>query len=132
MLHTEFERECDRLSSAVDQAQFERMRWAREEGPMLARLADLTLAAIEPREDYDLAEEGSAGNIKRYVLKVHGIRVCAVAVGLVRGQAVMDAEAIERSRFRLNQGDPSATAYAAVDEAWIAAALQRVFSRIAA
>lgn len=132
MLQTNFERECDRLSAAVDQVQFERMRWAREEGPMLARLAELIQAAVAEREDYELIEEGSAGNIRRYVLKVHGTRVCAVAVGLVRGQAVMDAEAIERSRFRLAPGDASAISYGDVDEDWIAAALQRVFGRIAA
>lgn len=132
MLQTSFERECDRLSAVVDSVQFERLRWARNEGPMLARLADLIQSAVAEREDYELAEEGSGGNIRRYILKIHGTRVCAVAVGLVRGNAVMDAEPIERSRFTLAAADAVAIDYASVDAEWIAVALQRVFSRIEA
>jgi hypothetical protein len=132
VLQTSFERECDRLSAVVDSVQFERLRWARNEGPMLARLADLIQSAVAEREDYELAEEGSGGNIRRYILKIHGTRVCAVAVGLVRGNAVMDAEPIERSRFTLAAADAVAIDYASVDAEWIAVALQRVFSRIEA
>jgi hypothetical protein len=132
VLQTCFERECDRLSAVVDSVQFERLRWARNEGPMLARLADLIQSAVAEREDYELAEEGSGGNIRRYILKIHGTRVCAVAVGLVRGNAVMDAEPIERSRFTLAAADAVAIDYASVDAEWIAVALQRVFSRIEA
>jgi hypothetical protein len=132
VLQNSFERECDRLSAAVDTVQFERLRWARTEGPMLARLVELTTAAIGDRSDYELAEEGSSGDIKRFVLKVHGTRVVAVAVGLVRGLVVMDAELIDRSRFRLAPGDPVTADYAAVDEDWIGSALQQVFARIQA
>ena len=127
-----FELVCDRLSSAVDGVQFERLRWARTEGPMLARLVELTLAAIEARSDYELTEEGSRGDTKRFVLKVHGTRVVAISAGLDAGRAVMAAEAIDRSRFWLASSEPIAADYAAVDHAWITNALGTLLGRIQA
>lgn len=121
---------CDRLSSVVDAVQFERLRWARTEGPMLARLVELTLAAIEARSDYDLTEEGSRGDIKRFILKVHGTRVVAIAVGLEKGQAIMRADSIERSRFHVTSDEPLVSDFAVVDEAWIASGLETLFGRI--
>lgn len=127
-----FELACDRLSSAVDGVQFERLRWARTEGPMLARLVELTIAAVEARSDYELVEEGSRADTRRFVLKVHGTRIVAIVVGLAGGRAVMTAEAIDRSRFGLTGGEPVTADFAAVDEAWIADALGTLFGRIQA
>ena len=42
-----FQLECDRLSHIVDGALFERLRWERNEGPMLARLVALAHSAFE-------------------------------------------------------------------------------------
>ena len=63
-----FELECDRLSSAVDSVQFERIRWARHEGPMLERMVQLAQAAVADRPDFELTDEGSRGAVKRYVI----------------------------------------------------------------
>lgn len=130
MSHDRFEQECDRLSAVVDTVQFERLRWSRNEGPMLSRLVELSMAALADRSDYELAEEGSSGDIKRFVLKVHGTRVVALAIGLIAGRVVIGAEPIDRSRFRLSSGEPITADYAEVDEAWIAGALLQMFSRV--
>jgi hypothetical protein len=124
------EQGCDRLSQVVDVVQFERLRWARDEGPKIARIVELTQAAVASRSDYDLAEEGSGGNIKRFVVKIHGFRIVAVAVGLQDGRAVMRAEPIERSKYRLASSDPILADYAMVDEAWIAQGLETLFARV--
>lgn len=97
---------------------------------MLSRLVELSMAALADRSDYELAEEGSSGDIKRFVLKVHGTRVVALAIGLIAGRVVIGAEPIDRSRFRLSSGEPITADYAEVDEAWIAGALLQMFSRV--
>lgn len=125
-----FEIECDRLSQVVDGAQFERLRWARTEGPMLARLVALAQGAVEPREDFELTEEGSSGDHKRFVLKVHGTRVVAVGLGLDRGHVQISAEAIDRSRFKLAPGEVLTADFGTVDEHWMASALQEMFGRV--
>ena len=51
MPQTGFELECDRLSSVVDNALFERLRWERNVGPVLARLVALAHAALEKRSE---------------------------------------------------------------------------------
>ena len=58
MAQDSFELACDRLSGAVDGVLFERLRWARTEGPMLARLVELAQGAVEARGDIDLSDEG--------------------------------------------------------------------------
>ena len=54
-----FQLECDRLSHIVDGALCERLRWERNEGPMLARLVALAHAAFEGRSEFELIEEGA-------------------------------------------------------------------------
>ena len=72
--------ECDRLSSVVDSTLFERLRWERNVGPVLARLVALAHAALEKRGEFEFAEEGATRDVKRFVLKVHGNRVMAIAM----------------------------------------------------
>jgi hypothetical protein len=126
-----FELECDRLSRVVDSVQFERMRWARTEAPMLEHLVELLRATVEERPDLELGEEGSAANTKRFVLKVHGIRVVAISVALGAGRAILAAGAIERSAYRLTDAEPESAPFADVDAAWMEAAIERLFGRVA-
>lgn len=125
-----FEQACDRLSRIVDPAQFQRLVWARTEAPMLARLCELLHMALEVRPDFELSEEGSTKTLKRHVLKIHGNRIIAVTLRLQKGCVVLDAEAIERSRYLVKAGDPLCDDFELVDEAWMAAALPVLFSRI--
>jgi hypothetical protein len=125
-----FELACDRLSQAVDGTLFERLRWARTEGPMLARLVVLVHSAIERRSDLALTEEGSTGEVKRFILKVHNNRIVAISIGLDEGQAVLRASTIERSPYRLADLTLLKGDYHAVDEHWMACALQEIFDRI--
>ena len=77
-----FHNECDRISQGVDGVQYERQRWAKTEGPMLAKLVELAHAAIADRDDFELTEEGASTDIKRFVLKVHSFRVVGVVMWL--------------------------------------------------
>jgi hypothetical protein len=122
--------ECDRISQGVDGVQFERRRWARTEGPMLARLVELAQAAIEDRDDFELVEEGASSDIKRFVLKVHSNRVVAIALWLERGHAFANVEDVSRSRYRIIAGEPVSADFALVDENWMAATLQDLLTRI--
>ena len=126
-----FELECDRLSSAVDSVQFERIRWARHEGPMLERMVQLAQAAVADRPDFELTDEGSRGAVKRYVIKVHGFRIVAVNLGLDEGRAAVRGETIERSRFRI-AGQRYSADFALVDEAWMKATLGAIIGEIEA
>ena len=125
-----FARECDRLSQIVDGPQFERLRWDRNEGPMLARLVALANSALEARGEFELAEEGSTIAIKRFVLKIHSIRTVAISIWLKEGLAYVGAEQIDRSPYRLAGVDPHMAEFSAVDEVWMASALQDLFSRV--
>lgn len=125
-----FEMECDRLSNAVDAVQFERVRWAKNEGPMLERLVELALAAIAERSDFELTDEGSTGPVKRFVLKVHSLRIVAVNLGLEGGNAVVWAEPIERSKYRVVNGGRHSAAFQDVDEAWMKDALQAIMGEV--
>jgi hypothetical protein len=125
-----FELECDRLSHVVDDIQFERLRWARTEGPMLARLVELAHDALEGRDDFELIDEGSTSAVKRFVVKVHSNRIIAIVMGLDSGCAIIGAEAIERSKYRVSDDSPVFTEFAGVNEAWMAGALQQLFSRV--
>ena len=125
-----FEQECDRLSHVVDDIQFERLRWARTEGPMLARLVELAHGALEGRADFELIDEGSTRAVKRFVVKIHTNRIVAIVMGLDSGRAIIGAEAIERSKYRLSDDSPVFTEFAGVNEAWMAGALEKLFSRV--
>ena len=130
MTQDSFELACDRLSGAVDGVLFERLRWARTEGPMLTRLVELAQSAIEDRGDFELSEEGSTAERKRFILKVHSNRVIAMTICLNRGWTELGAETIERSAYRLSDTTPLTAEFAAVDKQWMAGALQEIFSRI--
>lgn len=127
---TSFDLECDRLSHVVDDAQFERLRWARTEGPMLARLVALAEGALEERSDFALVEEGTSRDDKRFTMKVHGNRVVTVVISLDGSRAVLQVEEAERSRYQVLPGEPVSVEFALADEAWMASALQQLFSRI--
>ena len=130
MLDDSFEIECDRLSNAVDSAQFERVRWAKHEGPMLERLVELARAAIEERSDFELADEGSKGAVKRFVLKVHSIRIVAVNLGLEDGKVVVWADAIDRSQYRVVDGRRHSADFQDVDETWMKGALRALMGEV--
>ena len=124
-----FEQECDRLSRIVDGALFERLRWERKEGPMLARLVALAHAALETRSEFELVEEGATRDTKRFVLKIHGNRVLAISLRIDGGKAIVDAHTLERSSYGLDDGASLFADFDAADEAWMAGALQALFSR---
>ena len=125
-----FDTECDRLSKAVDGVQFERVRWARDEAPMLDRLVELAQAAVKERPDIELTDEGSKGAIKRYVLKVHGFRIVSLSLGLEAGQVAVWGEAIERSKYRIVDGRRYAVDFRQLDEAWMRSTLRAVMGEI--
>jgi len=120
---------CDQFSHIVDDVQFERFRWARDEAPKLARLVELVKQAFDGRDDYALAEEGTTADFKRYLIKVHGQRTVAVAIMLKDGQAILGSEPVVRSRFTVKDGDPISANYDDVDEQWIAETLKTLLSR---
>jgi len=121
---------CDQLSHTVDQVQFERMRWARDEAPKLAYLVELALAAVAQRPDFELTDEGSGGALRRFVVKVHGFRVMALALRLTGNTVSMQSEPIERSKYTLHQAEPVSAEFDQVDSAWMAQALGIQFARI--
>jgi hypothetical protein len=127
-----FQNACDQLSAKVDAAQFERLRWARTEAPMLAHLVELAQGAVEDRPDFELTDEGSGGPIRRFVVKVHGFRIIAVVIKLTGVTVSVYAEPIERSRYRLLDGTPVAAPFEQVDAQWMADALAAQFARIQA
>jgi len=130
MTQANFQTECDRISQAVDGVQYERMRWAKFEGPMLARLVELAHGAIAERSEFELTEEGATSDIKRFVLKVHSNRVAGLTLWLDGGHAMTQIEEIARSRFAIAAGDAISVDYPLLDEVWMAAALQTLFARI--
>ena len=125
-----FETECDRLSHSVDGALFERLRWERNEGPMLVHLVALAHAAFETRPEFELAEEGASRDIKRFVLKIHGNRVVAISLRVEDGKAVLEAHPIDRSSYQVSGGATASADLSAVDTEWMAGALQELFSRV--
>ena len=125
-----FEIECDRLSKAVDGVQFERVRWARDEAPMLERLVDLAQAAVKERPDIELTDEGSRGTLRRYVLKVHGFRIVAVNLGLEAGKVAVWGEAIERSKYQVVNGQRHSAEFQRVDEAWMRDTMRALIGEI--
>ncbi len=130
MTQDSFQLECVRLSHSVDDALCERLRWERNEGPMLTHLVALANAAFEGRSEFELVEEGATRDIKRFVLKIHGNRVIAIAMRIEAGRAIVEAQALERGKYGVADGPSVAVDYHAVDEAWMAGALQELFSRV--
>lgn len=124
------EQECDRLSNCVDSFLYERIRWDRIEGPLLAKLAKLAGAAFDERNDFELAEEGATSDIKRFVLKVHSNRVMAIKMWLDSGRALIDVEEIERSKYKVTPAEPIAVEFGGVDEPWMAASMRAMLSRV--
>ena len=130
MSQDSFQIECDRLSQAVDGVQYERMRWSKFEGPILARLVELAHGAIAERSEFELTEEGATSDLKRFVLKVHSNRIVGLMLWLDQGKAMAQIEEIARGRYAVTPGEPVSAEYASIDEAWMAAALQTLFGRI--
>ena len=124
------EQECDRLSNTVDSFLYERIRWDRVEGPMLAKLAKLAKDTFEDRSDFELAEEGATSDIKRFVLKVHANRIMALKMWLENGKALIDVEEIERSQYKVTPGQPILVEFGGVDEQWMAASMQSLLNRV--
>lgn len=125
-----FEQECDRLSQVVDNALFTRLRWERNEGPMLAKLVALAHGALEDRSEFELTEEGATSDIKRFVLKVHSNRIMAIVISLDGRQVNVRAEAIDRSKYTVAAGPVVAADFDAADEQWMRFALQEQFARV--
>jgi hypothetical protein len=125
-----FHNECDRISQGVDGVQYERQRWAKTEGPMLAKLVELAHAAIADRDDFELTEEGASTDIKRFVLKVHSFRVVGVVMWLEHGHAMINAEEVGRSKYALTPGAPVSADFQHVDADWMARTLQELMARI--
>lgn len=125
-----FEQECDRLSQVVDDGLFTRLRWERNEGPMLAKLVALAHGALEDRSEFELAEEGATNDIKRFVLKVHSNRIMAIVIFLDGRQVNVRAEAIDRSKYSVADGPLVAADFDTVDEHWMRGALQEQFARV--
>ena len=126
------ELECDRLSNVVDGIQFKRLQWERDIGPALARLVASAHAALEKRSEFELAEEGATRDVKRFVLKVHGVRILAVTFRVEGGRVVVEGQAVDRGSFALASGAPLSAALDEADEPWMAGALQELFSRVQA
>ena len=124
------ELECDRLSETVDSFLYQRIRWDRVEGPMLAKLSQLARTTFESRPDFDLAEEGATTDLKRFVLKVHSNRVVAIKMWLANGRAWLDIEQIERSKYKVAASEPLSVAFDGVDEAWMAQAMRAALARV--
>lgn len=125
-----FRQACDRLSREVDARQFERLRWARDEAPKLARMVELALAAVAGRPDFELTEEGSSQKVKRYILKVHGQRIVRIDMTLAGEGVEVSAVEIERSRWRLSDVSKLVSSYSKVDETWMAAVLEELIGRV--
>lgn len=130
MPQARFAQQCDRLSQTVDKALFDRLLWERTEAPVLANLVALAHAALEDREEFELAEEGATPTVKRFVLKVHGNRVAALALRLNAGQAELTIGPIERSPHQVTPGPVLSVPFAGIDAAWMTASMDALFARI--
>ncbi len=130
MTQASFDLACDRLSHGVDKVQHEYLRWSRNEGPMLDNLVALANSALASRPEFELAEEGATNAVRRFILKVHGIRIAAITIALEGRRVVIGFEELERGKFSLLAGEPISSDYEAVDESWMIGALEQVFDRV--
>ena len=121
---------CDHVSSVVDAAQYERMRWARDVGPRLAAMVAMTLATVEDRTDLEFTEEQSTTDVKRLILKVHGVRVIGITLWIEDHQAHMQPIEIERSRYMLSAMGTLSIELEGLNAEWIALALRTAFGLI--
>jgi hypothetical protein len=128
----DFDAACDQLSTAVDNVQFERIRWGRTEAPMLEALVELAREALADRSEFELAEEGSQGARRRFVLKVHSFRIAAINISLDGQTVALWGEAIDRGRARVPDPQRRTADYAAIDSAWMRRALGAIFAEIQA
>jgi len=124
-----FAQQCDRLSQTVDKTLHDRLIWERTEAPILAGLVALAHAALDGRDEFELAEEGATTAVKRFVLKVHGNRVAALSLRLFEGRAELQVQAIDRSPYQVAAGAVLATPFAGIDAAWMATSLDELFAR---
>lgn len=124
------EQECDRLSETVDSFLYERIRWDRVEGPLLAKLVVLANGTFESRPDFELTEEGATSDLKRFVLKVHGNRIIAIKMWLDNGKALIDAEEIERSKYKVAPAEPLSVDFDGVDQEWMDISMQAQLNRV--
>ncbi|MCR2835009.1 hypothetical protein [Parerythrobacter lacustris] len=120
----------DLLSHKIDAGNFERMRWARDEAPKLARLVELVKGAVADRDDVEINEEGGEGNTKRFVIKVHGQRIAQLAVALDKGRAIAAIGPVERSAYSVAQGQPIHAMFEEVDDVWMARTIAKLSERI--
>ncbi len=127
-----FQQMCDQVSAVVDAVQYERMRWARDVGPRLAEMVTMTLASIEGRIDLEFSEEQSTTEIKRFILKVHGVRVIGLTLWIEDGQAHMQPVEIDRSRYLLSAKGTLSVELDGLNAEWIAQALRTAFGLIEA
>ncbi len=125
-----FDHSCDRLSSIVDRALYERLTWERNVGPRLARMVELARGVFADREEFELSEEGASRDIKRYIVKIHGKRVLAVSLTIHKGVAVVAGSEIERSRFSLEASQPLTADPDAIDAEWMTDAFHQIFARV--
>ena len=130
--HDSFQQMCDHVSAVVDPAQYERMRWARDVGPRLAEMVTMTLASIEGRIDLEFSEEQSTTDVKRLILKVHGVRVIGITLWIEDAQAHMQPIEIERSRYFLSAKGTLSVELEGLNAEWIALALRTAFGLIEA
>jgi hypothetical protein len=121
---------CDHVSSVVDAALFERMRWARDVGPRLTEMVAMTLATVEARTDLEFTEEQSTTDVKRLILKVHGVRVIGITLWIEDAQAHMQPIEIERSRYLLSAKGTLSIELEGLNAEWIALALRTAFGLI--
>ena len=130
--HDSFQQMCDHVSAVVDAVQYERMRWARDVGPRLAEMVTMTLASIEGRIDLECSEEPSTTELKRYILKVHGVRVIGLTMWIEDGQAHLQPVEIDRSRYMLGAKCTLSVELEGLNAEWIAHALRTAFGLIEA
>ncbi|MDP9086288.1 MAG: hypothetical protein M3N02_05930 [Pseudomonadota bacterium] len=130
--HDGFQEMCDHVSAVVDPALYERMRWARDVGPRLAEMVAMTLATVEGRTDLEFTEEQSTTDVKRMILKVHGVRVIGITLWIEDHQAHMQPIEIERSRYMLTAKGTLSVELEGLNAEWIALALRTAFGLIEA
>ncbi len=130
MPDTSFDTACDNLSGLVDAAQYERLRWDRNEGPLLTKLVDWARESFEQHDEFELTEEGSVTDRKRFVLKVHAKRTIGIAFQVVDGLAIIEPDLADRSSYGLSSTDRITAPMHEFHEDWVKAALQEIFSQV--